>query len=675
MRRIVFITIILFIALPLYADRSVTRNIKEWEYYSSRELNTSSRKIFEKNIQWSKINFPKNIKSNGGKYLLLKTSIDTYRYEKPVIYIKDVYLNIKVYDDNSMLYSHGVFKKDNRYFGKKSHIIDVKSNYQGGIYIIVYCPYGNASVKSSVLIGNKSRIMYRIFSKDIDDVVIFSILIFIGLLFIVTAFIIENTRKEFLPLGLFLVNLGFYLFGRIGNKGFIVEDVIIINYIEFASLYLLPVSLYYCVKKLWNFGKRNCMKKLMFLHIFFFYFALLFSLFGLLYLHQTLNYFLLLVFLTFPVTASKMIYTSIKGDTDSRILVVGVLIFSAFAGLETMSHYNILKERYEFIHIGMFIFALSLITVILRRIASLYRSLNSVKLKLESYTGNLESMVKERTSELKLKNEELNKKNFEIQKAYNNLEQNKIIIDNDLKLAKNIQQNYLLENIPYSPDWDAEYRYLPYSEVSGDIYDFYKDKDDCLSSLILFDVSGHGVSSGLITMIAKIVAFQKYKKFKNRSLVDWIYEINYDLTEEIENVDNYLSGILMRFSQDYIEYVNCGHCDVMIRRAQTGKTEFLIPENYYKGSILGYDKEMQLPTLVKEKINPGDEILIYTDGLIESAYKNNITLGISKLLDLFQNCPYHTPSEIIDFIVDKESKFSKSNCFDDDVTVICLKKK
>jgi sigma-B regulation protein RsbU (phosphoserine phosphatase) len=47
------------------------------------------------------------------------------------------------------------------------------------------------------------------------------------------------------------------------------------------------------------------------------------------------------------------------------------------------------------------------------------------------------------------------------------------------------------------------------SGISGDLYDFYLD-DDTLSGISLFDVSGHGIASGLITMLAKSILFRTY---------------------------------------------------------------------------------------------------------------------------------------------------------------------
>lgn len=116
--------------------------------------------------------------------------------------------------------------------------------------------------------------------------------------------------------------------------------------------------------------------------------------------------------------------------------------------------------------------------------------------------------------------------------------------------------------------------------ISGDFYDFYSH-DDELTGVGLFDVSGHGIASGLVTMIAKSVIFRKFSEGRDLPLHQVLAETNRELQSEIGDVDNYITGVILRFMENTIEYANAAHSDIMVRR---GDEVFLPEKNTAKGS-------------------------------------------------------------------------------------------
>ena len=91
--------------------------------------------------------------------------------------------------------------------------------------------------------------------------------------------------------------------------------------------------------------------------------------------------------------------------------------------------------------------------------------------------------------------------------------------------------------------------------VSGDLYDFYLE-DNVLTGVSILDVSGHGIASGLITMLARTIFYRNFAAGKEEDLSEILEKSNRHLIKEIGNVDYYLTGILLRFKQDSVEYVN-----------------------------------------------------------------------------------------------------------------------
>jgi sigma-B regulation protein RsbU (phosphoserine phosphatase) len=70
------------------------------------------------------------------------------------------------------------------------------------------------------------------------------------------------------------------------------------------------------------------------------------------------------------------------------------------------------------------------------------------------------------------------------------------------------------------------------SGVSGDLYDFYQ-KEGRLTGLSLFDVSGHGIASGLITLLARSVILRVFMEAGTARLGEVRQKINSQLIEEL----------------------------------------------------------------------------------------------------------------------------------------------
>lgn len=126
----------------------------------------------------------------------------------------------------------------------------------------------------------------------------------------------------------------------------------------------------------------------------------------------------------------------------------------------------------------------------------MFRKIEVLSDELFEINKNLENKVKQRTSSL--------------QEALEKIEKAQLETEEELELASNIQKSYLPNKIPEFKNWDLAYYFRPMSSVSGDFYDFYHDQKE-LWGFGLFDVSGHGISSGLITMIAKSIIFRHFK--------------------------------------------------------------------------------------------------------------------------------------------------------------------
>jgi sigma-B regulation protein RsbU (phosphoserine phosphatase) len=84
-------------------------------------------------------------------------------------------------------------------------------------------------------------------------------------------------------------------------------------------------------------------------------------------------------------------------------------------------------------------------------------------------------------------------------------EQQLILINKELEIAKRNQLSILPASFPPSTHFRIEARYLPMTSVAGDFYDFFSPSDH-EAGILIADVSGHGVPAALIASMVKLAA-------------------------------------------------------------------------------------------------------------------------------------------------------------------------
>ena len=82
-------------------------------------------------------------------------------------------------------------------------------------------------------------------------------------------------------------------------------------------------------------------------------------------------------------------------------------------------------------------------------------------------------------------------------------------MEKEIELAAFVQESFSKRKMPDLESFDIAYYSKAMAGVSGDMYDFYTD-DDILEGAGIFDVSGHGISSGLVTMLVRNIFQQEF---------------------------------------------------------------------------------------------------------------------------------------------------------------------
>ncbi len=308
-------------------------------------------------------------------------------------------------------------------------------------------------------------------------------------------------------------------------------------------------------------------------------------------------------------------------------------------------------------------------------------SIRTASKGLDYYAEHLEEMVDERTKELTRTNQELEAA-MSIMEAMNEdlvttnreLKEAQRIAFLDMQMAINVQSSFFPKIPPRTRDWDIAYVFIPMAGVSGDMYDFYI-RDGKLDGISLFDVSGHGIASGLITMIAKSIVFRVFYENYDLKLNRIIEKVNDEITKEIGNVDNYLTGCILRFKEDVIEYVNAGHTDPVYMGHRTGHTKLVyVKEKTAKGMFLGIEDMKDSFTVINFFMEQGDYLLLYSDGLLEAKSPGDEEYGIERVMNSIKEARGRPAKTVLEKVIQDMYRHAETDRLQDDLTAILLRR-
>lgn len=303
---------------------------------------------------------------------------------------------------------------------------------------------------------------------------------------------------------------------------------------------------------------------------------------------------------------------------------------------------------------------------------------------LDELNVKLEDKVRQRTEQLTRSNSDLHQAMEEVELINDNLtDANRSLKiaehmhERDLAMAVNVQSSFLPGGPPVSEQYDIAYLFKPMAGISGDFFDFYLDGKELVGAGI-FDVSGHGISSGLLTLIAKSIIYETFMDMRSERLNAVFDRINKKLIKEIGHIDNYLTGILVRMNDDSLEYVNGGHHDMAYRLGRSGKVGKVLGRdgNTLAGPFMGI-REMEEPyRSVTIKIGAGDCFLLYTDCLDETWDTSKRSYGESRIMESLKKAPDGSASDILRCVMNDFYSFAgKEDNFKDDLTVMVIKRK
>ncbi|MGA2040343.1 MAG: SpoIIE family protein phosphatase [Bryobacteraceae bacterium] len=236
-------------------------------------------------------------------------------------------------------------------------------------------------------------------------------------------------------------------------------------------------------------------------------------------------------------------------------------------------------------------------------------------------------------------------------------------MEEELKVARDIQQSLLPPTLPSAGWLRAAGSSVASAQVGGDYYDVMAVNERCWGAVVA-DVSGKGVSSALLAALlqgALIPASDHADVLARR-----MGRLNAFLIDRTGG-EKYATVFYCLLDQSgRLDYVNAAHCPPIVVRP-SGETVELeatgVPVGLLEGST--YD-------LAGRQLSPGDKLVIYTDGVTEAQDAHGAFFGRKRLFDLVRAHAAGSSSGLHDAIQGAVHDFTEGAPQSDDITLVVL---
>ncbi len=301
----------------------------------------------------------------------------------------------------------------------------------------------------------------------------------------------------------------------------------------------------------------------------------------------------------------------------------------------------------------------------------LVEPLSDVTSQLKKFSNISNEYKVDTLNEVQLVSDSLNslKSQFEKYKESSNLEQKRNHTRmQDLIQASEIQQSLIKKEFPAFPerkDIDLFSIYRPAKVVSGDLYDyFFIDRDNLLISI--GDVSGKGIPADFFMSIAQTIIKNSAGLKKPKNIVNKANKELYTNNQHQFFLTLFL-GILNVKTGNF-SYCNAAHTPTLILKSNG---EIMELENSH-GLPLGIypDKEYSDS---KTKMEKGDSLVLYTDGVTEHQDSNKFHFGIERFKENLSHLSGKKSEEMADRIEKSLQIFRGSAEQSDDVSLVILR--
>ncbi len=243
----------------------------------------------------------------------------------------------------------------------------------------------------------------------------------------------------------------------------------------------------------------------------------------------------------------------------------------------------------------------------------------------------------------------------------------KELIEQEINVAASIQHRIIPKDLIKIDGYEIAGINIPSKEVSGDYYDCINLPEDKVA-FVIADVTGKGISAALLvnTLNASLYSYLEF----NLPLTEIASRLN-KLIYRSSPADKFITFFIavLEPSSGELEIVNAGHNPILLLR-NNSELEKLNAGGIGLGMLdFGLPYEGQ-----KLKLESGDKLFLYTDGIPEAMNENEEEYSDERMIDFLKNNSSKPMEEFINDLVGDVKSFVNTAHQSDDITLLILRR-
>ena len=234
----------------------------------------------------------------------------------------------------------------------------------------------------------------------------------------------------------------------------------------------------------------------------------------------------------------------------------------------------------------------------------------------------------------------------------------------ELQAARDLQQSMLPKENPKRPDLDIATFIRSSTEVGGDYYDFFPQKDGSLFS-VCGDATGHGVTSGMMVSVTK-AGLNGINPVKPNKILQRLNRV----VKRIDLGTLRMSLNIAEITQNEVYLSSAAMPPIYLYKANSNAVEELMQSGLPLGGLK--DETFDLITRTFEY---GDVLIQLSDGLPEAPNAKGELYDYDQLKSLIQVSGHLSAQKIIDVLIESVDQWLEGHRNPDDITLVVIKHK
>lgn len=240
-----------------------------------------------------------------------------------------------------------------------------------------------------------------------------------------------------------------------------------------------------------------------------------------------------------------------------------------------------------------------------------------------------------------------------------------VMVEEDMYVARQIQHRFFPAQAPVLPGFDVAGGCFPADATGGDFFDYIPMPDNCIG-ICIGDVSSHGVGPALVMSLIRA-----YLRALSRSQADpgvILSETNDIACDDLEE-GRFVTVFLCRLKPQThsMIYAGAGHESYLLH--VSGETTTLSST----GLPLGLTKDRPIDSAPAITLQPGELVLLVSDGIFESVSANRKQFGLAQTLEVVRANRHLSAAEIVAVLCRAAQDYGRHAPQQDDMTVVVIK--